>query len=168
MRRDVGSVQQNRQGRCARHRPHHAHRVVPTAHNKSESCYRTELLLTHRRNLKGQVPRPGERHPPFAEGIRHPPEQGRARGFRAGGERRGGGDPLSSELVDAMLLSARAALWRQYCRLHDLVVKMVAHSERCRRFMAIPGVGPRHSTFVHDGDRRSVALPPLTRRRGLA
>lgn len=79
------------------------------AHNKSESCYRTELLLTHRRNLKGQVPRPGERHPPFAEGIRHPPEQGRARGFRAGGERRGGGDPLSSELMDAMLLSARAA-----------------------------------------------------------
>ncbi|TIV72301.1 MAG: IS110 family transposase, partial [Mesorhizobium sp.] len=50
-------------------------------------------------------------------------------------------DPLSSELMDAML-SARAALWREYCRLHDLVVKMVARSELCRRFMAIPGVGP--------------------------
>lgn len=50
-------------------------------------------------------------------------------------------DPLSSELMDAML-SARAALWRQYCRLHDLVVKMVARSELCRRFMAIPGIGP--------------------------
>lgn len=49
--------------------------------------------------------------------------------------------PLSSELMDAML-SARAALWKQYCRLHDLVVKMVARSELCRRFMAIPGVGP--------------------------
>lgn len=43
--------------------------------------------------------------------------------------------------MDAML-SARAALWRQYCRLHDLVLKMVARSELCRRFMAIPGVGP--------------------------
>lgn len=28
------------------------------------------------------------------------------------------------------------------CRLHDLVAKMVARSELCRRFMAIPGVGP--------------------------
>jgi transposase len=42
-------------------------------------------------------------------------------------------------------LSARAALWRQYCRLHDLVVKMVAHSEPYRRFMAIPGAGSRRS-----------------------
>ena len=50
-------------------------------------------------------------------------------------------DPLSSERMDAML-SARAALWKQYCRLHDLVVKTVARSEPCRRFMAIPGVGP--------------------------
>lgn len=50
-------------------------------------------------------------------------------------------DPLSAELMDAML-SARAALWTQYCRLHDLVVKIVARSELCRRFMAIPGVGP--------------------------
>lgn len=36
----------------------------------------------------------------------------------------------------------RAALWKQYCRLHDLVVKMVARSELCRHFMAIPGLGP--------------------------
>ena len=40
------------------------------------------------------------------------------------------------------MLTARAALWKEYCRLHDLVVKMVAASELCRRFMAIPGVGP--------------------------
>jgi transposase len=33
-------------------------------------------------------------------------------------------------------------LWKQYCRLHDLVVKFVARHEVCRRFMAIPGVGP--------------------------
>lgn len=48
---------------------------------------------------------------------------------------------MSAELMDAML-TARAALWRQYCRLHDLVVRIVARSEPCRRFMAIPGVGP--------------------------
>lgn len=50
-------------------------------------------------------------------------------------------DPLYSELMDAMLL-ARVALWKQYCRLHDLVVKMVAQSELCRRFISIPGGGP--------------------------
>lgn len=48
-------------------------------------------------------------------------------------------NPLSAELMDAML-TARAALWRQYCRLHDLVVRIVAHSEPCWRFMAIPDV----------------------------
>ncbi|ESZ12404.1 hypothetical protein X735_22520 [Mesorhizobium sp. L2C085B000] len=48
-------------------------------------------------------------------------------------------DPLSAELMDAML-SARAALWRQYCRPHDLVVRIVARSEPCPRFVAIPGV----------------------------
>lgn len=40
------------------------------------------------------------------------------------------------------MLSARAALWKQDCKLHELVVKFVARSELCRRFMAIPGVGP--------------------------
>lgn len=50
-------------------------------------------------------------------------------------------DGLVSELIDAML-NARAALWKEYCRLHDLVVKLVAGHELCRRFMQIPGVGP--------------------------
>jgi transposase len=40
------------------------------------------------------------------------------------------------------LLNARAALWKEYCRLHDLLVKFVAGHELCRRFMQIPGVGP--------------------------
>jgi transposase len=51
------------------------------------------------------------------------------------------GDALVAELIDAML-NARAALWKEYCRLHDLVVKLVAGHELCRRFMQIPGVGP--------------------------
>jgi transposase len=46
-------------------------------------------------------------------------------------------DALTSELMDAML-AARAMLWKQYRRLHDLVVKFVARHELCRRFMAIP------------------------------
>ena len=50
-------------------------------------------------------------------------------------------DALMTELMDAML-TARAALWKEYCRLHELVVKFVAGSELARRFMAIPGVGP--------------------------
>jgi len=49
------------------------------------------------------------------------------------------GDALTSELMDAML-AARAMLWKQYRRPHDLVVKFVARHELCRRFMAIPGV----------------------------
>ncbi|BCG94136.1 hypothetical protein MesoLj131a_30000 [Mesorhizobium sp. 131-2-1] len=50
-------------------------------------------------------------------------------------------DPLSAEPMDAML-TAHAALWKQYCRLQDVVVRTVPRSELCRRFMAIPGVGP--------------------------
>lgn len=40
------------------------------------------------------------------------------------------------------MLSARAALWKEYLRLHNLVVKFVARNELCRRFMGIPGVAP--------------------------
>lgn len=98
-------------------------------------------MLTHRRNLKAKFL-------DLENAIRH---SLKAFGIRLGKVGRGAfekavrtavaEDPLSAELMDAML-SARAALWGQYCRLHDLVVKMVARSELCRRFMAIPGVGP--------------------------
>ncbi len=50
-------------------------------------------------------------------------------------------DALTRELMDGMV-SARAVLWKQYCRLHDLVVRLVAGYELARRFMVIPGVGP--------------------------
>jgi transposase len=36
----------------------------------------------------------------------------------------------------------RAALWNEYRKLHDFVVKLVARNQLCRRFMAIPGIGP--------------------------
>ena len=50
-------------------------------------------------------------------------------------------DAVSSETMDAVL-PARADLWRQHGRLHDLVVRIVVRNETCRRFIAIPGVGP--------------------------
>lgn len=111
------------------------------AHIKSEACYRLRLLLTHRRNLK-------RKFVDLENAIRH---SLKVFGIRLNRVGRGGfaqmvreavaGDALVSELIDAML-NARAALWKEYCRLHDLVVKLVASHELCRRFMQIPGVGP--------------------------
>lgn len=111
------------------------------AHIKTEICYRTRLLLTQRRNLK-------RKFLDIENTIRH---SLKAFGIRLGGTSRGAfnqavrevvaDDKLTSEVMDAML-SARAALWKEYLRLHNLVVKFVARNELCRRFMAIPGVGP--------------------------
>ena len=111
------------------------------AHIKTESCYRLRLLLTQRRNLKRKVLDLENtiRHSLKAFGIRI---KGTGRtGFDAAVREAVADDALTSELMDAML-AARAMLWKQYRRLHDLVVKFVARHELCRRFMAIPGVGP--------------------------
>jgi transposase len=112
-----------------------------TAHIKSKACYRLRLLLTHRRNLKRKCL-------DLENAIRH---SLKAFGTRIKGCGRGGfaqavrasvaGDSLLTELIDAML-NARAALWKEYCRLHELVVKFVAGHELCRRLLQIPGVGP--------------------------
>jgi hypothetical protein len=75
-------------------------------------------------------------------------------------------DPLSAELMDAML-SARATLWEQYCRLHDLVVKNGGAQLAVPTLHGDPRRRPGDGALVHDGDRRSDTLSPLTRRRGL-
>jgi transposase len=108
---------------------------------KSEPCYRMRLLLSQRRNLKRKFLdlENSIRHSLKAFGIRFK-NTGRG-GFEAAVREAVADDKLTSQLMDAML-SARAALWKKYCRLHDLVVKFVARNELCRRFMAIPGVGP--------------------------
>jgi transposase len=49
-------------------------------------------------------------------------------------------DKLTTELMDGSC--RRAALWNEYRKLHDFVVKLVARNQLCRRFMAIPAVGP--------------------------
>src|SRR5207245_9275497 len=87
---------------------------------------------------ESQIPRPGERlrHSLKSLGIRL--SKVGCGAFRTGGTPGGGG--RSAELMDATL-SARAAPWREYCRVHDRVAKMVAPRDPCRRFLAIPGVG---------------------------
>lgn len=111
------------------------------AHIKSQNCYRMRLLLTHRRNLKRKFLdlENAIRHSLKSFGIRLS-KVGRKR-FDAAVRAAVGDDRLTSELMDAML-TARAALWKEYCRLHELVVKFVAGDALARRFLDIPGVGP--------------------------
>lgn len=118
------------------------------AHVKSEGAYRLRLLLIQRRNLK-------RKFLDIENTVRH---SLKSFGVKLGRVSRGrfeqavrdacADDPLTAELMDCML-TARAALWREYLKLHDLVVRYVAGHELCRRLMAIPGVGPIAAlTFV--------------------
>jgi transposase len=112
-----------------------------TAHVKTDGAYRLRLLLSQRRSLKRKCL-------DLENTIRH---SLKAFGAKLGGVSRGrfeaavrqavADDPLTAELMDAMLV-ARAALWAQYTRLHQLVVRIVARDALCRRFMQAPGVGP--------------------------
>ena len=107
------------------------------AHIKTENCHRLRLLLTQRRNLKRKVLdlENNLRHSLKAFGIR---VKGTGRtGFDAAVREAVAGDGLTSDLMNAML-AVRAMLWKQYRRVHDLVVKFVARHELCRRFVASP------------------------------
>jgi transposase len=99
------------------------------------------LLLAQRRTLKAKFLgiENSIRHSLKAFGIRI---KGTGRGgFEAAVREAIANDKLTSEVIDAML-TVRKALWTQYCKLHALVVKIVARNELARRFMQIPGVGP--------------------------
>ena len=111
------------------------------AHIKTDACYRLRLLLTQRRNLKRKFLdlENSIRHSLKSFGVKLS-KVGRG-AFDAAVRAASADDPLTAELMDCMLI-ARAALWKQYLKLHDLVVKTVAQDELCRRFMRIPGVGP--------------------------
>jgi hypothetical protein len=65
-------------------------------------------------------------------------------------------DVLVSELIDTML-NARAALWKEYCRLHDLVVKLVARRELCRRFYNVVDLVNRLEIETHNGRQGRLA-----------
>lgn len=110
-------------------------------HIKSEACYRVRLLLVHRRNLK-------RKFLDLENAVRH---SLKAFGVRLGKVGRGGfedavrtavaGDGMTAGLMDCML-RARAALWCEYLALNKLAVGLAMQDPLCRRFMAIPGVGP--------------------------
>jgi len=111
------------------------------AHIKSEGCYRIRLLLVQRRNLK-------RKFLDLENAIRH---SLKVFGIKLGKVGRGGmekavreaiaDDPMVSGVMECML-RARAALWTEYLVLNKLVVRLAMRDELCRRFMAIPGVGP--------------------------
>ncbi len=129
------------------------------AHVKTETCYRLRLRLTQRRVLKRKFLDLVNtiRHSLKAFGVRlH--KVGPA-GFEWAVRDAVAEDRLTAELMDSML-SARAALWAQYLRLHDLVVQLVARDELCRRYMRIPGVGPVTALTV----RTAIGDPKRFRR----
>src|SRR5262245_24214408 len=49
--------------------------------------------------------------------------------------------PLLQDLVRGML-AVRRMLWTEYCRLHNMLIRIVRRDAVCRRFMSVPGVGP--------------------------
>lgn len=62
-------------------------------------------------------------------------------GFEARARDLVGDDPVLAGLVEAML-RVRTVLVAEIARLHKLVIALVLKDELCRRYMAIPGVGP--------------------------
>ncbi|GAB5508203.1 MAG: IS110-like element ISRhru3 family transposase [Rhizobiaceae bacterium] len=133
-------------------------------HIKSEASYRIRLLMSQRRNLK-------RKFLDIENSIRH---SLKAFGIRLNKVSRGGfqkavldavkGDQMTLGLMQAML-RARAALWTEYVALNKLVVQLALRDELCRRFMAIPGVGPitalSFATAIEDPTRfrRSRNVP---------
>ncbi len=126
------------------------------AYVKTEGAYRLKLLLTHRRNLKRKFLdlENAIRHSLKSFGVRLN-KVGRG-GFERAVREACAGDAFTAELMECML-TARAALWRRYLKLHKLAVGLVARDELCRPFMAIPGVGPvtalTFSTAIDDPSR---------------
>ena len=118
------------------------------AHVKTDQAYRLRLLLIQRRNLKRKFLdlENTVRHSLKSFGVKLS-KVGRGK-FDQAVRDACADDPLTAELMDCML-AARAAIWREYLKLHELVVRIVGQHELCRRYMRIPGVGPITAlTFV--------------------
>lgn len=111
------------------------------AHTRTEECYRIRLLLVQQRDLKRKLL-------DLENAIRHSFKVFRIRLGKVG---RGAMAKAVREAVarDAMaaglkkcMLRARAALWDEYLIPHKPVTQLAMRGELCRRFIAIPGVGP--------------------------
>lgn len=112
-----------------------------SVHIKSDASYRLRLLLTARRNIK-------RKFLDIENTVRH---SLKAFGIRVGNVSRGrfearvraelSDDPVLTGMVES-LLNVRATLWEHYLKLHKLLLQVVGREEVCRRFVAVPGVGP--------------------------
>jgi transposase len=116
--------------------------MVQSGAPQGEESLRLRLLLTHRRTLKRKLLdiENEVRQAVKAFGIR----LGSGFGHAAFGKRVRAaltGDDLLLGITECML-RAWAVLWEEYNRLHKLLVRVTLQDELCRRFMAIPGVGP--------------------------
>ena len=113
-----------------------------SVHIKSPESYRLRLLLSNRRNLKRKFLdlENAIRQSLKAFGVKVGTKCGRG-GFEAAIRELVAHDPILAGLCDSML-RARAVLWTEHMRLHNLLIKVTREDEVCGRFMGIPGVGP--------------------------
>lgn len=111
-------------------------------HVKSPESHKLPLLLGHRRTLKRKLLDIENeiRQSLKVFGLLVGPRVQRA-SFTARVRDLVAHDRLIEGITQCML-RAWEALWAEYKRLHDLLVQMVGRDELCRRFCAIPGVGP--------------------------
>ncbi len=109
---------------------------------KSEDSHRLRLLLTHRRTLKRKLLDIENeiRHSLKVFGLLLGPRVQRG-SFQTRVRALVAHDQLIAGVTECML-RAWSTLWSEYKRLHALLVRFVGRDELCRRFMAIPGVGP--------------------------
>lgn len=111
-------------------------------HVKSQESHKIRLLLGHRRTLKRKLLDIENeiRQSLKVFGLMVGPRVQRAT-FVARVHELVACDRLIAGVTDCVL-RAWEALWAEYKKLHDLLVQMVGRDELCRRFCAIPGVGP--------------------------
>ncbi|CCD89710.1 Protein of unknown function; Putative transposase (fragment) [Bradyrhizobium sp. ORS 285] len=130
-RRAACPAQQDRPCGRARHCTHHADRLVLARAHQDRAVLSAAIAADASPQSQAQLLdlENAIRHSLKAFGIRL--SRG---GFAQAVRDAVVGDALISQLIDAML-NARAALWKEYCRLHGLVVKLVDGHELCRRFM---------------------------------
>jgi transposase len=63
------------------------------------------------------------------------------KGFEARVRELCAGQAMLEQITEAML-AARAAMWKEFSKLHKAMLAIVRRDEICRRLMSVPGVGP--------------------------
>jgi transposase len=113
-----------------------------TVHVKTEESHKLKLLLAHRRTLKRKLldieNEVRQSLKVFGLMVGRRVQRG---SFEARVRELVVGDPLIAAMTECML-RAWAALWAEYRKLDALLVRAAGADPLCRRFTAIPGVGP--------------------------